>query len=132
MIVVVGLFALEVVVYVHIEEELVTVALILEVRHKQSAVVIVVVVAAAAVLVALEVQLAVPLTLGDLVIEELNLIVTGQGSFVVAVVAADHLVSDKDSVDVELENLRLKIKNKFSISSMTTLFFFNFHVEMCK
>jgi uncharacterized membrane protein len=105
--VVVGHVALEVAVYVHIVVELVTVARILEVRHMQSVVVFVAV--ALVVLVALEVQLEEPLNLGVLVIEDLNLIVTGQDSFVVVVVVVvvDHLVSGKDFVDVVLENLRL-------------------------
>jgi hypothetical protein len=103
---VVVVVALVAVVDVHIVVELVTVARILEVRHMHSVVVFVAV--APVVLVALEVQLVAPLTLGDLVIVELNLISSGQDLFVVvvAVVAVD-LVSGKDSVDVELENLRL-------------------------
>jgi len=52
--------------------------------------------------------------LDDLVIEELNLIVSGQDLFVAVVVAVvDHLVSGKDSVDVVLENLRLKLNWMF-------------------
>jgi hypothetical protein len=102
---VVVVVALVAVADVHIVVELVTVARILEVRHMHSVVVFVAV--APVVLVALEVQLVAPLTLGDLVIVELNLISSGQDLFVVvvAVVAVD-LVFGKDSVDVGLENLR--------------------------
>jgi hypothetical protein len=64
------------------------------------------------VLVVLVVQLGVPLTLGDLVIEELNLIMFGQDLFVVVVVVAvDHLVVGMDFVDVGLESHRLKLTN---------------------